>query len=115
MVVLGIAASFFSREILARFGSAPEGINYLLIKMSGALYLGFAGLNWMGRANLIGGIYSRPVAVGNFFHFTIIAITLLKWLIVQQASVVLITGAGIYTIFAVCFGYILFVGGKACK
>jgi hypothetical protein len=34
-------------------------------------------LNWMARANRIGGIYSRPVAMGNFLHFTMGALVLL--------------------------------------
>ena len=44
----------------------------------GVLYLGFAILNWMAKDDLIGGIYSRPVAMGNFLHFFTIAMALVK-------------------------------------
>ena len=38
-------------------------------------------LNWMARGNIIGGIYSRPVAVGNLIHFAIAALAMVKLLV----------------------------------
>jgi hypothetical protein len=65
MTILGLGASFLPQEILAHYGSPTEGPGVLIIQIAGALYMGFAILNWMARANLIGGIYSRPVAFGS--------------------------------------------------
>jgi hypothetical protein len=111
MALLGIAASFLPQEILSYFGADPHGLGTLLIQMSGALYLGFAILNWMARDNLIGGVYSRPVALGNFVHFVVVAITLLKAL-PGDATAPILAGAAVYTIFAVWFGLVVFTHPK---
>lgn len=112
--LLGAGGSFFPEEILGFYVVDVNTMSVLFIKIAGALYLGFAILNWMARGNIIGGIYSRPVALGNFFHFTIIAITLLKLAVVGESKTLFITGASLYSVFAISFGYILFAGGKSC-
>ena len=69
--VLGLSATFLPLEILAHAGVTPGGVNVVLVQVAGGLYLGFAFLNWMAQGNAIGGIYSRPVAIGNLSHFMI--------------------------------------------
>jgi hypothetical protein len=108
MAVLGLCASFLPQEILAHFGAEPRGLGVLLVQIVGALYLGFAMLNWMARANLIGGIYSRPVAVGNFLHFAVVAVTLLKAILSGSRAAEVLGGAALYSIFAVWFGGVVF-------
>ena len=76
--LLGFAASFFPNEILNNIGLAPTETLALIVQISGALYVGFAVMNWMAKAVLIGGIYARPLAMGNFAHFMIAAISLIK-------------------------------------
>lgn len=114
LAIPGIMGTFLPHEILHYYGYEAHKMNVILINITGALYLGFAILNWMARGNPIGGIYSRPVALGNFFHFVLIAIPLLKFLIIGSATTLIATAAVIYAIFAVCFGYLLFANGKAC-
>lgn len=108
MALLGITVSFIPQEILAHFGGEPDGVGALMIQITGALYFGFAMLNWMARSNLIGGIYSRPVAAGNFLHFMMGAIVLLKTWITDLSTPTIIAGAGAYALFAVAFGVVLF-------
>jgi hypothetical protein len=62
-------------------------------------------LNWMSKSNLIGGIYNRPVAVGNATHFFIAALALSKF---SPKSLILIVVAIVYSLFAIAFGLILF-------
>ncbi|MFH5832159.1 hypothetical protein [Halalkalibaculum sp. DA384] len=112
--VLGVPTSFFAPEILEYYGTPPEGVEVLFVKAAGAMYLGFAILNWMARGNIIGGIYSRPVALGNFFHFAVVAVMLLKRLIVESHSAIIVIAAVAYTVFACCFGYIISTGGQSC-
>jgi hypothetical protein len=109
MAALGLAASFLPQEILAyaRATSDPHGA--LLIQVTGALYLGFAMLNWMARGNTIGGIYSRPIALGNFLHFVVAAIALLKTAGAGVHDPVLVTALMVYAAFAAWFGLVLFV------
>jgi len=57
---VGILLSFLPHELLAQFQSASvHTIDALIIQLMGALYFGFAMINWTAKANLIGGIYSR--------------------------------------------------------
>jgi hypothetical protein len=106
--VLGVAATFLPQEILARVGAPPVGFNVLLIQIAGALYLGFAMLNWMARGNLIGGIYSRPVAIGNIAHFTIGGLCLLKFVYAGEYALEVIAAAVAYSAFAALFAFVAF-------
>lgn len=114
MALLGLGVSFFPEEILSYFGAPPEGAGVMLAKLAGALYVGFAILNWMARNNLIGGIYSRPVALGNFTHFLMAAMVLLRQLIATSHTAVFAIGTAAFAIFAGCFGYVVFAGGRCC-
>jgi hypothetical protein len=106
--ILGVAATFLPQEILA-YGEMKAGtLGILLVQMLGAAYLGFAMLNWMNRENLMGGIYNRPAALGNFFHFTVVALALLKDVLGGRNEPGLMAGAVLFSIFAVWFGKALF-------
>jgi hypothetical protein len=104
----GVGASFLPQEIAAHLGVRPDTYAVLIIQIGGALYLGFAILNWMAKAVLIGGIYSRPVALGNFMHFAVGAITLLRALANGLRANEVVIGSAIYSLFAICFGLVLF-------
>ncbi len=106
MGATGIALLFLPQEIANETNFI--GTNALILQILGALYLGFAMLNWNAKANLIGGIYSKPVSIGNLTHFSIGALALAKsashtaglswnWIVVI-----------VYTIFAILFGYVSF-------
>lgn len=107
MALLGLATSFAPVKVLSLHGSTADNATLLLIQMMGALYLGFALLNWAARGVLIGGIYSRPVALGNFLHFAMVGVTLTKAAIVHGV-VQLATSALVFSVFAIWFGIVLF-------
>lgn len=107
MALLGLGTLFAPGEVLGVHGTTPDNATMLLIQMMGALYLGFAILNWTARGNLIGGIYSRPVALGNFWHFLIVGILLTKAAFVF-AVLPLAISAAVYSAFAAWFGLVLF-------
>jgi len=105
MGLAGIILTFLPLET-ARFLTGPAAKpSTILMQVLGALYFAFAMLNWMSRANPIGGIYNRPVAVANFTHFMIATFALLRqtggdrriWII-----------AAVYLICSLVFGLILF-------
>ena len=108
MGLLGLAATFLPKEILVYSGLEGNGAAPLAIQLCGALYLSFAMLNWMGRTNIIGGIYSRPVAMGNTLHFTMGALALLKGVSAGVTGVPVLAVFACYSIFAVSFGIVLF-------
>lgn len=107
MAVLGLATSFAPVEVLSVHGSTPDNATLLLIQMMGALYLGFAILNWTARGVVIGGIYSRPLALGNFLHFAMVGMMLTKAAIVH-AAIPLAISAFVFSFFAIWFGVVLF-------
>lgn len=113
MGLLGLSASVLPQEILAYVGVQPDGPLLVLAGIAGALYLGFAVLNWMAREHLIGGIYSRPVALGNFAHFFVAAVALTEQVLATPTvPVAVITTA--YVLFAAAFGSVVFAGGTKC-
>ena len=107
MGLLGLGTLFAPGEVLGVHGTSPDNATMLLIQMMGALYLGFAILNWTARGVLIGGIYSRPVALGNFWHFMIVGLLLTKAAFVFAAWPLVISAA-VYSAFAIWFGLVLF-------
>lgn len=112
--LFGLAGMLFPEAILGGLGEASRGGAVVLVKLLGAAYLGGALLNWMAREKLIGGIYSRPVAVGNFAHFLAATIVLTKELISTSNVGLVAAGALLFGSLAVGFGYITFVGGDRC-
>jgi hypothetical protein len=108
LALLGLPCIFTPDMVLKELTGSTSGAAELLVQVMGALYLGFAGLNWMGRANLIGGIYGRPVAIGNLMHFLVAAIALLKFAPQASPPAPMWVLAAIYAILAMAFGLVVF-------
>lgn len=107
LALLGLVTSYFPEKVLETHGTVPDNATLLLIQMMGALYLGFAILNWTARGVLIGGIYARPLALGNFLHFAMVGVMLTKAAI-AHGVVQLATSAAVFSAFAIWFGVVLF-------
>ena len=104
---IGILFSFFPQEIMIFLNGNIDSFTLLFLQILGSLYLGFGILNWMARPNLIGGIYSKPLAIGNLAHFGISTIALLKIIFKTQTHFeILILLTITYAVFAICFGYV---------
>lgn len=111
--ICGIAALFAPVELLSSLGLgdiAPP----VLVQLLGALYFSFAITNWTAKDNAIGGIYSRPLALGNFAHFTIGTLVLVRPLLALPRFPLLFAFA-IYLVFALLFGALLFGQGPVKK
>jgi len=107
LALLGLATSYFPEKVLQTHGTVPDNATLLLIQMMGALYLGFAILNWTARGVLMGGIYARPLALGNFLHFAMVGVMLIKAAI-TFGVIQLATSAFVFSVFAIWFGVVLF-------
>ncbi|MDJ0908399.1 MAG: hypothetical protein QNI99_04370 [Woeseiaceae bacterium] len=103
----GLAGSFLSEETLDFLGSDPDTVTIILVQITAALYMGFAILNWMARGSVLGGIYGRPVLLGNFLHFAVVATLLIKASVVHQ-TLGLTLVAALYAFLAGWFGLVLF-------
>jgi hypothetical protein len=105
---IGLLLSFVPDELLAYTGITTVVTFPVLLQLLGATYLGFAALNWMARGNLIGGIYSRPVAIGNLMHFIVGGMALLKAAYAIQGATALWVAAILYLLFALLFAIVTF-------
>jgi hypothetical protein len=101
--VLGVGGSFLPQELLVALGVAPAGVLPVLVQVLAAALFGFAMVNWMARGNLIGGIYNRPVAIGNLAHFSMGAIALVKVVTAGQRQPIVLAITAVYLVFAICF------------
>lgn len=112
MAATGVAATFAPHELLRAAGASGPVLLPLAIQLLGALYLGFAILNWTARESLLGGIYQRPVVLGNFLHFLAGALALIKG---SPATAPLIAFAAVYALLAIGFAFVLFTSPVAPK
>ena len=91
MAAIGLVLSFAPEESLAFFQQPVAGAVPVLLQLTGALYLGFAFMNWTAKGSVLGGIYGRAIVIGNFLHFTMGTLALLMveraWVIWELASV----------------------------
>ena len=107
LATIGILLSFLPNEIVEYLNVEPNIITILFLNIMSALYLGFGILNWMAKGTLIGGIYNKPIAIGNLMHFGVGAIALVKVVSnIQTHSEIVISLTVVYVIFAILFVYI---------
>jgi hypothetical protein len=105
--IIGILLSFLPNEIAGYLNVESNIITILFLNIMSALYLGFGILNWMAKGTLIGGIYNKPIAIGNLMHFGVGAIALVKVVSnIQTHSEIVISLTVVYVIFAILFAYI---------
>src|SRR4051812_1035442 len=84
MGAIGLVCTFAPDEIQVMVSDEKVTLFPILVQMLGAVYFAFALLNWTAKANLIGGIYSRPVAIGNLTHFLMVTLALGKFFVGHQ-------------------------------
>lgn len=111
LALAGLAASFAPAELLRALGSSDTGPTVAVVQLLGALYLAFAFVNWTAKENPIGGIYSRPIALGNLTHFLMGALSLVKLYVAGQKSVAVAAMVVVYAIFAILFARLFFGSG----
>ena len=106
MGIAGIAGTFLPEELLTALGVAPNGVLAVIVQLLAALLFAFAMVNWAARGSLIGGIYNRPVALGNLTHFVIGSFALIK--AATSGETIVYAAAAIYVVFAIAFALIFF-------
>lgn len=111
----GVLLQFIPHEVLHFFNVEPNGLLPLFVQLMGAAYLGFAMTNWMAKAVLIGGIYARPLAMGNLIHFTVGALALLKFAFSVSNLLTVWVAAVIYSSLAILFGIVVFTHPQKAK
>tara|TARA_B100000959_G_C14533278_1_gene440451 strand:+ start:91 stop:480 length:390 start_codon:yes stop_codon:yes gene_type:complete len=110
LAVNGFLFTFFPNEIavLLLGINSDNYIFILILQILGALYLGFSILNWVSKTSLIGGIYNKPLLIGNLLHFFTASMALIKLIPAFQDHQLIFSYTIIYSLFTLSFGYVFF-------
>lgn len=109
LALIGLFLTFLPNELILYIGIGNSKPLQLILQLLGALYFGFALLNWMAKGSIIGGIYNRPIALANFTHFLIGGLAVVKALLKDTTLPYTIwVLAFIYSTFAILFWLILY-------
>ena len=115
MGAAGLATSFAPVEFLTVLKISPSEPLPVIVQVLGALYVAFALANWTAKDSLIGGIYARPLALGNCVHFVVAALALFKHELKSGFQGPLVAALAVYVLFALAFSWLVFGRGAACK
>jgi hypothetical protein len=110
-LTLGLAGIFalFAPDVLLALLNVPMGDPLsVLVQLMGTLYFAFALMNWTAKDSAIGGIYARPVSVGNFAHFFAGALLLLRHQLSNELNLSILWTLVVYAIFAALFYWLVF-------
>ena len=108
LALAGLLTLFIPESLLALLGVPATEPSGLLVQLLGSLYFSLAILDWTAKDSRIGGIYARPISLGNFAHFFLGALVLLKFQLSNASPVTLWGVASLYGIFAVLFAWLVF-------
>jgi hypothetical protein len=103
----GITLTFLPNEISSLLRNEAGRTDAVILQLLGAGYFAFAMVNWTAKGNLIGGIYARPVAIGNLTHFVVGALAATKAYL-DAYETLLLPVALVYIVFALAFSVIFF-------
>jgi hypothetical protein len=88
-------------------GSSAEALPPVVLQLWSAALLALAMTNWTGRGMTLGGIYGRPLVLGNAMHWTVGSLVALRGALDRPASTGLWMAAVLYGVFAVAFTRLL--------
>ena len=108
----GLFLLFAPDAALATFGSTPDPAAELFTQLAGGLAAAMGIHNWMARGAAIGGIYGRPLLMGNLCAFFTAGLSLLKAPDPLAGHPVVIAMAGLLLLCGAAFGRLLFVHPK---
>ena len=106
----GVALLFLPEALLGLFAvdSLDVRATTFFAQQFGTALLGLAAVNWIARASPVGGIYGRPLVVGNTTFFTANALLLLRHALEHPRTWALWVNEGIVLGFAIGFALLLF-------
>ena len=108
LFLLGAAAQFAAEEVGHLLDPAASRGLVVAVQLAGSGMLGFAALNWMSRGVRIGGIYGRPLGIGNLLLFVTAALTLGRASWADGLPIALSGLAGVFAVLALAFAWLVF-------
>lgn len=76
LISVGAIANFMPVKLAIKLGLGEPKLGGLLFQILAGFLLGLGIINWMYRGSPIGGIYNRPVAMGNLLTFVVVSFAL---------------------------------------
>lgn len=108
--MMGLLTSFLPQEVLKITDLPTSPTNVLLLQILSAFYIGLAMINYMSKDAVIGGIYNRPILMGNIAYHGIASIALVKYAFSQGTfSAAFITLTVVYCALSLGFLRLFFV------
>ncbi len=104
----GAVFDFAPQETAATIGLNNSASAALLLQALAGACFGFGLLNWFARTRPMGGIYARPLALGNLLFFAVAAIPLDRSVIHGRSLPAFAAAAVVTSLFAAGFVWITF-------
>lgn len=108
LALAGIFSLFAPENVLALLNVSVSKSASMLVQLLGALYFSMALMDWTAKDSAIGGIYARPVSLGNFGHFFTGALLLFRYQFSNSFNPVIGVILAMYVIFALSFYWLVF-------
>ena len=105
LLAAGLVLNFAPDNFAPCLGACPSPAITMILQILAAALLGMGFLNWLSRANMVGGIYGRPLALGNLLLFAISALALGRG---AHGLMLLKVLAAVATVLALAFAWRLF-------
>ncbi len=111
VLFLGGACLLFAPDaVLPFFALATPRSATWTGQLVGAGWLAVAGLNWLSRGSVLGGIYGRPIVTANVALYFISAMVLVRAGLDGDARPFTWIVAGLHIVLAGIYGWLLFRG-----
>jgi len=99
------------------------GLMDLEVSFETRIFAEFAGIgmlalaiqNWMSRGRPIGGVYARPLGLGNLLLFSTSALTLGRYLAAETLPREMIVVCGVFVLLALAFVWLVFFSRPAAE
>lgn len=108
LALAGFVTLFVPDVLLSLLNTSVTAQSSLMVQLMGALYFAFALMNWTAKDSSIGGIYARPVSLGNFGHFFIGTLLLGKYQLSHELNISIAIALIVYAIFGALFYWLVF-------
>ena len=90
--IFGAGLLFAGDEVARRIAPGAAPVVEVVVQLLGGAWLGVATIDWFTRGLTIGGIYGRPIVLGNLTLYLVTAATALKAAQVSPADPLLLVG-----------------------
>jgi len=104
----GLFALFVPNALLAWLNVSVTTQLSVLVQLLGVVYFSVALMNWTAKDSAIGGVYARPVSLGNFSHFFIGTLVLAKYLLSNGFKFPVLLLLVVYAGLAIMFYWLVF-------